>query len=107
MSLENFEVSDMGRGTSRSRGMETRRLVKEEGGGGKEKRESVCKAMSSVPMLLAQGAPVRLSVERLGQVCGPGQSLWLPVEGWWGRAGGWVTSKETGQSPGRGREDLN
>ena len=85
--------------------METGRLVKEEGGGGKEKRESVCKAMSSVPMLL--GAPVRLSVERLGQVCGPGQSLWLPVEGWWGRAGGWVTSKETGQSPGRGREDLN
>ena len=38
---ENFEVRDMGRGTSRSQGMETGRLVKEEGGGGKEKRESV------------------------------------------------------------------
>ena len=36
--------------------------------------------MSPVPMLLAQGAPVRLSVERRGQVCG----LQAPVEGWWG-----------------------
>lgn len=40
-----------------------------------------CKARKLVPMLSAQGASVKFSVERHGQVCSPGQSLWLLVEG--------------------------
>lgn len=42
-----------------------------------------CKARKLVPMLSAQGASVKISVERRGQVCSPGQSLWLLVEGRW------------------------
>lgn len=59
--------------------METGRLVKEEGGG-RRRREGDCKAMSPVPMLLAQGALIRFSVERRVR-CAVSR---LPLEGWWG-----------------------
>lgn len=54
LSLENFEVRDVGRGTSRRPDGWARMVNMEEGGGRKEKREGERKAMSPVSVLLAR-----------------------------------------------------
>lgn len=54
LSLENFELRDVGRVTSRRPDGWARMVNMEEGGGGKEKREGERKAVNPVPVLLAR-----------------------------------------------------